>query len=487
MTTQNTLSLVLKHQDWEGVDIINRIVGDIGYSGTLGKFTNGVLTTTGATAVAFPPGLTNAVQVYVKNTSASGNITLRGTPVSATGSSVILATLAPDAVALPLWSPISGASGYTALSLTANVIGCTFESFVGGGGVGSVVVPWSQTSPIMAYDVTAFGSVGDGVGDDTAFIQAAFDAAVNGVVWLPGGTYKITDTLTVAATQLVRILGTGATSTILSWAGGNSKPMIQVDSSGSTNTQDFEISHLDCYNGNSATGLVGVQFNSLAGSSNRNAIRLQNVVFQNCAQGIALYGGIEEVIIEQCGWFAGITGIYQAPNNAGQGVQNLDLRNNNFRELTGWALDFGQGTGAVCQSNIVQSESVTAAGFRFDKFGAVLVQGNQFGMAHNAGLAAIYLGRTALGTQNISGAVVQANQIASGKGIVVDYAKGVAIRGNSFYNSGPCIHLTTHAAKVEIGQQQFGTLATPTLQDDGCVGLVIMDETLGYSINGIPL
>ena len=45
-------------------------------------------------------------------------------------------------------------------------------------------------------DVKSFGAKGDGRTDDTAALQAAFDRLDNGVViYLPAGTYRITDTL----------------------------------------------------------------------------------------------------------------------------------------------------------------------------------------------------------------------------------------------------------------------------------------------------
>jgi hypothetical protein len=54
---------------------------------------------------------------------------------------------------------------------------------------------------VAPVNVRAHGAVGNGVADDTAAIQAALDAAATGSrkVYLPGGTYKVTSTLVVAA------------------------------------------------------------------------------------------------------------------------------------------------------------------------------------------------------------------------------------------------------------------------------------------------
>lgn len=130
--SQNNLSLVVQQQDVNGVNILNRSIGPVSYSGAVGQFTDGILLTTGATSIAFPVGLTNALQIYVKNTSATGNITINATPLSATGS-VIIAKLGPGAISVPLWSPVSGSSGgYSAMTGTADTTNCTCEIFIGG-------------------------------------------------------------------------------------------------------------------------------------------------------------------------------------------------------------------------------------------------------------------------------------------------------------------------------------------------------------------
>ncbi len=64
------------------------------------------------------------------------------------------------------------------------------------------------------YSVEWYGAVGDGAVDDTASIPAALDAAAaagGGVVYLPRGVYRITDTLLVGSNVTVRGDGPGAT------------------------------------------------------------------------------------------------------------------------------------------------------------------------------------------------------------------------------------------------------------------------------------
>jgi hypothetical protein len=82
-------------------------------------------------------------------------------------------------------------------------------------------VPLERRSPTLAYDVRSFGARGDGVADDTAAIQSAIDAAIsgNGSVTIPGGTYRITDTLTIASCHgvIIRGAGRGSNGTLIKW------------------------------------------------------------------------------------------------------------------------------------------------------------------------------------------------------------------------------------------------------------------------------
>lgn len=128
----NSLSIVLQEVDANGVNVLNRQIGPVTYTGFAGQMNTALLTGTGATTINFPPGLTNALQVYVKNTSVTGNVTISMTPLSATGV-VIIAKLAPGAVSIPLWSPLSGSSGgYSNMTATADTTNCTIEYYIGG-------------------------------------------------------------------------------------------------------------------------------------------------------------------------------------------------------------------------------------------------------------------------------------------------------------------------------------------------------------------
>lgn len=127
--SQNNLTLVVNQQDVNGVNILNRVIGAIAYSGAVGQFNDMNFPTTGATTITFPGGLTNALQLYFKNTHVSANITLNWTPLAATGS-VVCTKLSPGS-AVVLWNSVSG-NGFSALTGTADTVGATAEFFIGG-------------------------------------------------------------------------------------------------------------------------------------------------------------------------------------------------------------------------------------------------------------------------------------------------------------------------------------------------------------------
>ena len=128
--SQNNLSLVLNQQDSFGVNVLNRLMGATGYpSGTVGQFTEGNLTTTGATSQTLPKA--TILQYLFVNTHPTANVTVSWTPESATGS-VIAGKVGPGGI-LALWQTTTGASGaITAVSLTSDTLNTTFAQFFGG-------------------------------------------------------------------------------------------------------------------------------------------------------------------------------------------------------------------------------------------------------------------------------------------------------------------------------------------------------------------
>lgn len=105
----------------------------------------------------------------------------------------------------------------------------------------------ARTAQAKMRDVVSvkdFGAVGDGVTDDTAAIQAAFNVA--GAIYIPPGTYKVTSTLTFIGNS--EIFGAGPGVSILKWYGSNTGTVLQDSSVATTSNinlnvilRDFEI------------------------------------------------------------------------------------------------------------------------------------------------------------------------------------------------------------------------------------------------------
>lgn len=124
----NNLSLVLNQQDASGVNILQRTIGAVSYAGSVGEFIKGTLATSGAEAQTMP--IANVLQFYIKNTSAVAKITITATVQG--GAALVAARLTPGGTFVN-WQSTSGATvGYTAITLTGDVTGATYEAFYGG-------------------------------------------------------------------------------------------------------------------------------------------------------------------------------------------------------------------------------------------------------------------------------------------------------------------------------------------------------------------
>lgn len=123
--SQNNLSLIINQQDTNGVNILNRLVGAIGYPGIAGQFTDGILSGTGATTFTVPTA--NVLQFFFYNTHATANIVLNTT--GATGTALIKV---PPGGIVAVWNPTGASGAMTAFTGTADVANATFQMFLGG-------------------------------------------------------------------------------------------------------------------------------------------------------------------------------------------------------------------------------------------------------------------------------------------------------------------------------------------------------------------
>lgn len=122
----NALTLIINRQDANGVNVENRTVGSISYAGAAGEFEIRSAPDTSQHTLDLPA--TTVLQAYIKNTHATGKLTITGT-VSG-GASQTVCKLGPGDVFV-VWGA-TNAFGFTDLKYTADTTGTTFEYFFGG-------------------------------------------------------------------------------------------------------------------------------------------------------------------------------------------------------------------------------------------------------------------------------------------------------------------------------------------------------------------
>lgn len=128
--------------------------------------------------------------------------------------------------------------------------------------------------PRLVLDVRSFGAAGDGVTDDTAAIQAAIDAvpAGGGLVRVPAGTYKLTDTLIVRSGLV--LAGDGMYATVLDQTSATDQGLYGEDIVGLT-VRDLRIT--GPADGLSLGAVDGILLDQTGATATQNVI-IENVM-----------------------------------------------------------------------------------------------------------------------------------------------------------------------------------------------------------------
>lgn len=111
----------------------------------------------------------------------------------------------------------------------------------------------------QVFNVKAYGAKGNGSTDDTTAIQTAINAATTGgVVYLPPGTYNVTQTLTIT-TSGVSLVGAGPGATTIQTPAGSETVAVILVGNGSTTCADVQINDLRIASQNQKTANAAIK------------------------------------------------------------------------------------------------------------------------------------------------------------------------------------------------------------------------------------
>ena len=241
----------------------------------------------------------------------------------------------------------------------------------------SMISPGRAEAPPRRVSVLDFGAVGDGIADDTVAIQKALNAArgADGTAEgrtvfslyfpsVPGGFYKVTDSLLIDGMHGLVIYGDGALTKrgdeqgVIRWYGKESKPVFWVKGgTGTPSNPNFQITIRDLsisgYREDlplwsaeprpipAAVALSGIHFGNLKGQPDNTLCRranVENCVITNCRFGIwsgnpdGLNTDHATILVTGCNIYLNAqAGIYWGTGNAIVNVVSCDIGNN------GWA------------------------------------------------------------------------------------------------------------------------------------------------------
>ncbi len=307
--------------------------------------------------------------------------------------------------------------------------------------------------PSSLLNVRSVGAVGDGATDDSAAIQAALDRvnADGGCVYIPAGTYRLANPVTVKVVALrgLCIAGDGPTSVLLPAAEGTSG----LDITGTIGLS-YELVYLSNFKVKSAPSsniLAGIHMTGIAGFG------VTNVQIDG-SQGVMQYGLL-------------LSGTQQGYIKGGV----------NYRAVAGIRLEAYSGIGA---------NGVEISGVSFDDIDkAVDVARVDDGFFHGNHVTSsrygIYIASTGSGAY-----IVESNHFELHSAGSIYQESGISfVRNNMFYNKATELEIAGGTSVVSQnlinGNVLFGSgISRSVFRDNICFGRVIDRSQSGVAFSG---
>lgn len=302
-------------------------------------------------------------------------------------------------------------------------------------------VPTPGVTHVFNVKDGAFGAKGDGVADDTKAIQKAIDAATGlaggGIVFLPAGTYELTETLVLKSH--VELQGQGSLTVLApAYAAGNSAAITNELTVGNENIslRSFRLTRAGA---NVQHGIL------LNGITNLDIEGLEIVGSPSVTSGALAISGIlpgaepvrkvsKNVRIRGC--------FFQDCNNFGvqvSWVTNCTIVGNLFDNCYREAIGVEPEAGCTVQNVTISGNVVTTGAYPGggSETGAIILTGNSGGTI---------IGATVIGN-TVEGIVVEAGKVIPGILVNGSLVSGVVVSSNTVTNlNGPGILIGTAGA-----------------------------------------